>query len=125
LKKIRSAIKATALAVKEGISYGMPHYSYHGRLSHFAAFKDHVGYFAMPGHSIQKTFARQFKPYQTEKSTLQFPLGTAVPVALLRKIVKARIKENQEEKVKYLKIFSYLGRFFVIIKYALVWYLKL
>ncbi|HCJ52249.1 MAG: hypothetical protein A2898_03335 [Candidatus Kerfeldbacteria bacterium RIFCSPLOWO2_01_FULL_48_11] len=94
LKKIRATIRAAAPKAKEGISYGMPYYSYKGRLAYFAAFKDHVSYFAMPGHSIKKTLSSQINPYQTGKSTLQFPFGSAVPVALLKKIVKTRIKEN-------------------------------
>ncbi len=98
LKKIRAAIKAAAPQAEERISYGMPYYGYRGRLAYFAAFTNHVSLFAVPSRKIQATFSLQLKPYQTGKSTLQFPIGSKVPVVLIQKLVKARIKENMEKR---------------------------
>ena len=95
LKQLRAAIRSAAPQAQEKISYGMPYYGYQGRLAYFAAFRDHVSYFIIPSHSISQTFAHELKRYQTSKSTLRFPIGTKVPTALIKRIVKAQMKQNE------------------------------
>lgn len=79
----------------ERISYAIPFYEYHGRLAYFAAFRDHVSLFAAPSRAIQKAFAQELELYQTGKSTLRFPIGSKVPVGLVKRLVRARMKENE------------------------------
>lgn len=98
LKQLRDIIQATAPQAKESISYGMPYYSYNGRLAYFAAFKNHVGFYMIP--STLKGFAKEIKHYKTSKSTLRFPIGEAIPVTLIQAIVKARVKENKAHTKK-------------------------
>ena len=93
LRQFRSAIRSAAPKAEEKISYGMPYYAYHGRLIYFAAFKSHVSLYVMG--SARKTYAKEMKKYQTSKATLRFPIGTAIPVALVKKLVRARVKENR------------------------------
>lgn len=90
LRRMRAIIKALAPAAEEKIGYGMPGYKLHGRpLAYFAAFKDHVSFFPASG-SFLKTFSSELKKYRTGKGTVQFPYGKPLPIALLRKLVRAR-----------------------------------
>jgi uncharacterized protein YdhG (YjbR/CyaY superfamily) len=72
LREIRKIIKFAAPRAEEKISYGVPYYSYKGRLAYFAAFKDHVSLFPMP--PVVGELKRELRKYQTGKSTIQFPL---------------------------------------------------
>lgn len=95
MKQIRSAIRSAAPRAVEKISYKIPFYEYKspgrkGRLTYFGAFKNHVSIFAW-GKEVNKF--PELKQYQTSKGTLKFPLGTKIPVALVKKVVKARMKE--------------------------------
>jgi uncharacterized protein YdhG (YjbR/CyaY superfamily) len=91
LRQLRALIKGAAPKAEERISYGMPHYDYHGRLIYFAAFKNHVGVY--PGGYADKY--PELKPYTTGKGTYRFPLDQPLPAALLRRYVKGRVKENE------------------------------
>jgi uncharacterized protein YdhG (YjbR/CyaY superfamily) len=94
LEKIRKTIKAAAPKATEVISYQMPMYKYHGMLVGFAAFKDHCSFF--PGANPVATFKDELKAYKTSKGTIRFPIGKPLPAALVKKLVKARIAENEE-----------------------------
>lgn len=94
MKKIRAAIRSVAPTAREKISYGIPFYEYQnpgykGRLAYFGAFKNHVSIFAWGREG--DSFA-SLKKYKTSKGTIQFPLGTKVPIALVKKVVRARMK---------------------------------
>lgn len=93
LHKIRKAIKETAPKAEEGISYGMPGYKLNGVLVYFGGFKNHCSLF--PAGSSIKEFSSELKEYKTSRGTIQFPLEKPVPVTLIKKIVKARMKENE------------------------------
>jgi len=93
LRQLRRTIRAAAPKAEERLSYRMPYYHHHGRLIYFAAYSQHVGLYVMGGST--KTFADELKPYRTSKATLRFPIGSAIPVALVKKLVKARVKENE------------------------------
>ena len=93
LRLLRAAIRSAAPTAEETISYRIPYYSHHGRLVYFAAFKNHVSLYVMG--SAKSLYAKEIERYQTSKSTLRFPLGTRVPVLLVKKLVRARVKENE------------------------------
>jgi uncharacterized protein YdhG (YjbR/CyaY superfamily) len=92
LRQLRHVIKAAAPKAEERISYGMPSYDYHGRLVYFAAFKNHVGLYAVGQE--QDSYAKQLSGFLTGKSTARFPIGQPLPIALIRRVVQARVKEN-------------------------------
>jgi uncharacterized protein YdhG (YjbR/CyaY superfamily) len=94
LEKIRKTIKAVAPKATEVISYQMPMYKYHGMLVGFAAFKDHCSFF--PGANPVATFRDELKSYKTSKGTIRFPIGKPLPAALVKKLVKVRIAENEK-----------------------------
>ena len=98
LREIRKAIKSVAPKAEEKISYGMPYYSYKGRLAYFAAFKDHVSLFAMP--PIVGADKAELRKYQTGKSTLRFPLEGKLPLPLIRRLLRAGVKRNEVRKKK-------------------------
>ncbi len=92
LRKLRSAIKKAAPQAKETISYRIPTFTLRGYLVHFAAFKDHVSLF--PTSSPMKAFKRALSPYKASRGTIQFALDRPLPLTLVGRIVKFRVKEN-------------------------------
>lgn len=93
LSDLRKTIKATAPKAEEAISYGIPGYKYHGMLVYFAAFKKHLSFF--PGSSTIDQFGDEVKKYKTSKGTLQFTVDKPISTSLVKKIVKARMKQNE------------------------------
>jgi uncharacterized protein YdhG (YjbR/CyaY superfamily) len=93
LRQLRQVIKAAAPKAEERISYGMPSYDYHGRLVYFAAFKNHVGLYAVG--KAQDRYTNELSAYLSGASTARFPIGEPLPVELIRKVVQARVKENE------------------------------
>jgi len=93
LRDLRQAIKAAAPKAEEKLSYGMPFYVYHGRLIYFAAHRNHVGMYPIIGRE-KDLYAKELKPYLAAKATLQFPIGQPLPIALVKKVVKQRAREN-------------------------------
>ena len=94
LQKVRWDIKAAAPMAEEGISYGIPCFNYHGALVFFAAYKDHCSFFAA-GKAILKKFGPDLRRYDVAASTIHFTRDNPLSTALVRKIVKARVKENE------------------------------
>ncbi|MEK7519858.1 MAG: DUF1801 domain-containing protein [Patescibacteria group bacterium] len=97
LRQMRQAIRTAAPKAEEKIGYGMPYYSFHGRLAYFAAFKNHCSFFWLSA-SDKKTFAKECAPHKVVGSTLHIPIGAKVPVTLIKKLVRARAKANQARK---------------------------
>ena len=107
LKKIRATIKAAAPEAEEKISYQMPTFTLKGNLVHFAAFKNHIGFYPTPT-GIEK-FKKELSVYERAKGSVQFPLDKPIPYDLISKIVKFRVKENlgnAEAKAKKKKTLS-------------------
>ncbi len=96
LKELRRAIRSTAPKAEEKISYGMPYYGYKGRLAYFAYFKNHIGLYLTP--PIIEEHKKELKAYGTSTATVRFPHKEKLPIALIKKLVKARIKKNEETK---------------------------
>jgi len=93
LEKLRKTIKAAAPMASEGISYQMPMYKHHGMVVGFAAFKNHCSIF--PGAAVMDAYKEELKPYETSKGTIRFPANKPLPATLVKKLVRARIKENE------------------------------
>lgn len=92
LEKIRAIIRLEAPTAGEAIRYSIPTFRQDGRnLVHFAAFKDHIGFFPTPS-GIEK-FARELSQYKMSKGTVQFPRGQPVPYDLIAEIVRFRVGE--------------------------------
>lgn len=98
LEQIRTRIRQTAPEAKETISYGMPTYVLNGNLVHFAAFKNHIGFYPSPSGIEQ--FKEELSAYKGAKGSVQFPLDKPMPLDLITKIVKFRVKENMEKDSK-------------------------
>ena len=96
LNKIRAAIwSALPPEATETISYRIPAFKYKGILVWFAAFSDHCSLF--PTASIVETFKNDLKGYFTSKGTIHFPVDRPLPTALVKKIVKARVAQNEKK----------------------------
>ena len=94
LEKIRQAIKAAAPKAEEVISYQIPTYKYLGALVHFAAFKNHCSFFGV-SKTLIDTFKKELQPFKTSGTTIQFTAENPLPATLVKKLVKARMKENE------------------------------
>lgn len=95
LEKMRATIKAAAPEAEEKISYQMPTFWQQGNLVHFAAWKDHIGFY--PAASGIAAFQEELSKYSSAKGSVQFPIDKPLPVALIKKIVKFRVAENIEK----------------------------
>ncbi len=92
LQEIRGTIKAAAPDAKEKISYQMPTFDLKGNLVHFAAFKNHIGFYPTP--SGIEAFKEELARYQGAKGSIRFPLDEPMPLDLITRMVKMRVAEN-------------------------------
>ena len=92
LTALRKVIRETAPEAEEKISYQMPTFAQNGNLVHFAAFKNHIGFYPAP--SGIENFQEQLARYKSSKGAIQFPLDEEIPLGLVREIVKFRLAEN-------------------------------
>ena len=98
LNNLRQAIQESAPEAEETINYQIPTFNLYGNLVHFAAFKNHIGFYPTP--TAIEAFKKELSPYQMSKGSVQFPINKPLPLPLIRKIVKYRVKENTERKQK-------------------------
>lgn len=98
LKKIRKAIKKLAPDAKETIAYGIPTFTLNGNLVHFAGYEHHIGFYPTP--SGIEVFRKELSVYKGAKGSVQFPLDKPLPLDLIVKIVRFRVKENLGKKNK-------------------------
>jgi uncharacterized protein YdhG (YjbR/CyaY superfamily) len=96
LEQIRATIKKSAPEAEEIISYQMPAYKLNGILVYFAAYKNHIGFYATP--TGQQQFADKLAKYKQGKGSVQFPLAEPMPFELIAEIVQFRVKSNQAKK---------------------------
>jgi uncharacterized protein YdhG (YjbR/CyaY superfamily) len=97
LKRMRDAIRAAAPGAEEAFSYRIPAFRLDGRpLVWYAGFKSHVSLFPI-GEAIRRAHANALEGYETSQGTVRFPLGRPLPVALLKRLVKARLAEARGE----------------------------
>ncbi len=97
LSKIRAAIRsAVPPETTETISYRIPAFKYKGVLVWFAAFSDHCSLF--PTAAVIEAFKNELKGFSTSKGTVHFPTDKPLPTALIKKLVKARVAQNESKK---------------------------
>ncbi|MEK6288044.1 MAG: DUF1801 domain-containing protein [Acidobacteriota bacterium] len=94
LEKLRKTIKATAPKATEVISYQIPAYKHHGLLVGFAASKGLCTFHIM-STNVTRAHAVDLKGYKLGKASIRFAPGEPLPTALVRKLIKARIAENE------------------------------
>jgi uncharacterized protein YdhG (YjbR/CyaY superfamily) len=97
LEKVRAAIRsAVPPETTEIISYRMPAFRHNGVLVWFAAFSDHCSLF--PTAAVIEEFKDELKGFSISKGTIQFPTDKPLPAALIKKLVKARVRQNESKK---------------------------
>jgi uncharacterized protein YdhG (YjbR/CyaY superfamily) len=92
LQRIRETIKKAAPEAEEAISYGMPTFKLKGNLVHFAAFKNHIGFYPAPW-GIEE-FKEELSRWNGGKGSVQFPNDQPMPLNLISRIVRFRVKQN-------------------------------
>ena len=95
LETLRNAILEAAPGAEEVISYNMPATRLNGLLVWYAAFKSHIGFY--PRVSAMVAFQKELSKFKNAKGSVQFPMDQPLPLALVKKMVKFRVKENKEE----------------------------
>ena len=95
LKQLWVTVKKAAPKSTEVISYGMPAFKLNGMLVWFAAHTNHIGFYPKP--SGIEMFKKELSAYKSTKGAVQFPIGKPLPLALITRIVKFRVKENLEK----------------------------
>ncbi|MFI5129662.1 MAG: iron chaperone [Chitinophagales bacterium] len=99
LWQLHEIIREAAPGAEEGLKWSMPAYSYQKILVTFAVFKHHIGFYPMP--SAIKAFSGDLTKYKTAAGSVQFPLDQKLPVSLIRRIIKFRVKESREGTIKW------------------------
>ncbi len=99
LEDLRAVIKAAAPEAQEKIGYQMPTFTLKGNLVHFAAYKNHIGFYPTPS-GIQ-AYREELSVYEGAKGSIRFPIDQPLPFELISKIVKFRVTENlQKAEIK-------------------------
>jgi uncharacterized protein YdhG (YjbR/CyaY superfamily) len=94
LEKVRVAIRSAAPEAEEKVSYRIPMYTHHGHLVGFAAFKNHLSLF-VTNSDVPQRFAKELEPFRVNNTAIQFTVDKPLPDALVKRIVKARLAENE------------------------------
>lgn len=97
LEQLRRAIRAAAPKAEEVISYQIPTYKLNGPLVHFMAAKNHCSFICVD-KSVPEQFARELAGYKISGTTIQFTPEHPLAATLVKKIVKARIKQNEAKR---------------------------
>lgn len=98
LKSIRNTIRKAAPEAGETIKYSIPTFTLNGNLVHFGAFKNHIGFYPAP--SGIRAFKKELSEYNVSKGAIQFSYNKKLPLGLITKIVKFRVKENMLKPIK-------------------------
>ncbi len=98
LRSVRATIRKAAPAANEKISYQIPTFTLNGNLVHFAAWKNHLGFY--PTSSGIRKFHRELSSYETARGSVKFPLDEPMPLELISRIVKFRVHEAQAKRKK-------------------------
>ncbi len=93
LNELKTAIKTAAPGATERISYQIPTFYLNGNLVHFAAFKNHIGFY--PTSSGISAFQDELRGYKSAKGSVQFPIDKPLPMDLIKRIVRYRVEENR------------------------------
>jgi uncharacterized protein YdhG (YjbR/CyaY superfamily) len=98
LQKMRLTIQKAAPEATEKISYAIPTFFLNGSLVHFAAFRNHIGFY--PTGSGIAAFQKELSKYKSSKGAVQFPLGSPLPPGLVSRMVKFRVRQSREKQKK-------------------------
>jgi len=90
---MRAAIREAAPQAEETMSYGMPAFRQNGVLAYFAAHKDHIGFYPTP--SGMASFEEDLAPFERSKGAVRFPLGRPLPLDIVKKMIRFRVKEDE------------------------------
>lgn len=93
LEKLRGTIRAAAPMATEAINYQLPTFRHHGMLVGFRATAKYCALYLM-SNTVLDPFEDELRAYDTSKGTIRFPADAPLPAALVKKLVKARIAEN-------------------------------
>lgn len=96
LEALRKIIKSVAPKSEEKISYGMPYYGYKGPLAYFAYAKNHIGLYIPP--PVIQEHTKELEKYGTSKATVRFPNSEKLPINIIKKLLKVRMRKNEEKK---------------------------
>lgn len=97
LQKIRAVIREAAPEAEESINYQIPTFKLKGNLVHFAAFKNHIGFY--PGSEAIVIFSHELSAYPVSKGTVRFPISDDIPYDLIRKITSFRVSKNLSKQI--------------------------
>jgi uncharacterized protein YdhG (YjbR/CyaY superfamily) len=101
LRKLREVIHESAPEATEKISYQMPTFALYGNLVHFAAYKNHIGFYPAP-RAIDE-FKQELSAYKGAKGSVQFPIDKPLPYELISRMVKYRVAENIQKEAAKIK----------------------
>lgn len=96
LEELREVIRENAPGAAEKIAYGIPTFVLNGNLVHFSGYARHIGFY--PGGAGIESFAEELSRYETSKGTVRFPLDQPLPLDLIARIVRFRVKQNLAKK---------------------------
>jgi uncharacterized protein YdhG (YjbR/CyaY superfamily) len=100
LRQLRKCILSAAPGAKEAIKWGAPTFSYHRILVTIKEYKNHINF--MPTPNIIKAFRKELKKYKTGMASVQFPYDKPLPLSLIRKMTKLRVKQSLEDDVRWM-----------------------
>lgn len=98
LQEIRAIVRKSAPGAEETISYGIPTFKLKENLVHFAAFKNHIGFY--PTSSAIVYFKKELAPYKHARGSVQFPIDKPIPYKLIESMVKYRVFEVNKKFTK-------------------------
>ncbi len=101
LDHLRETIRQAAPRATEIISYNIPTFKMNKNLVHYAAYKEHIGFY--PTASPIVIFKNELSKYKTSKGAIQFPIDSPLPITLIKKIVRYRVTEDSEKTKKITK----------------------
>jgi uncharacterized protein YdhG (YjbR/CyaY superfamily) len=97
LENLRSTIKKVAPKASEKISYGIPTFNYLSPLVGFAVFKNHCSFYVM-SYKVMDIFKKELEPYDKATATIRFSPDKPLPAVLVKRLVRARLEENEGKK---------------------------
>lgn len=98
LQTLRKLVKDISPEAEEKMSYQMPTYYLKGNLVHFAAYKNHIGFYPTPAGI--DAFKDELSDYKSAKGSVQFPIDKPIPFELIKRIVEFRVSEMNGDAVK-------------------------
>lgn len=108
LQQVRMTIRKAAPNAQEGIRYRMPTFLLNGNLVHFAAFRNHIGFYPTP--SGISAFTRELSPYESARGSVRFPIDRPMPLSLIARIVRFRVRETAARTPEKKRVRSRVSR---------------